>query len=158
MKIVFVCSSNICRSPYCEIMMQRMIENDKDLASKVKKVSSAAMLNRSFKINPKAVLSLRREGFSDDVIYAHKPRFKIAAWKDLKEADLIIGMNNANKFFTPLVFKKKFRTLSEVAENKYKNIPDPWLMKDMNDYYAVMDILKDYLNKFVERIKRGDSF
>ena len=155
MKIVFVCSSNICRSPYCEYMFKRMIENDKALASKVEKVSSAAMLNKSFKIHPKAALALKREGFSDEEVFAHHPRYKLEAWKDLKEADLIIGMNNSNKFFTPIPFKKKFKTLSEVAIGKYVDIPDPWLMKDIDKYYKVMDGIKEYLIQFAQNLKNS---
>ena len=153
MKILFVCSSNICRSPYCEMLLRRIVENDEKLSLSIEKISSAAVLNQSFKIHPKAVLALRREGFSDEEIYAHKPRFKWFAWKDFKEADLIIGMNNANKIFTPPMFQKKFKTLSEVATGEDVFIPDPWLMKDINDYYKVMDVIKGYLLKFVEKLK-----
>ncbi len=156
MKILFVCSSNICRSPYCEYLFRRMVANDEKLSLSIEKVSSAAVLNQSFKIHPKAVLALRREGFSDEEIYAHKPRFKWLAWKDFKEADLIIGMNKANKVFTPIQFQKKFKTLSEVAVGEDVFIPDPWLMKDINDYFKVMDVIKNYLEKFYEKLK-GNS-
>ena len=153
MKILFVCSSNICRSPYCEMLFGRMVKEDEKLSLSIEKVSSAAVLNQSFKIHPKAVLALKREGFSEEEIYSHKPRFKWLAWKDFKEADLIIGMNNANKVFTPIMFQKKFKTLSEVATGENVFIPDPWLMKDINDYYKVMDIIKDYLIKFAAKLK-----
>ena len=153
MKILFVCSSNICRSPYCEFLFRRMAQEDEKLSLSIEKVSSAAVLNQSFAIHPKAVLALRREGFTDEEIYAHKPRFKWFAWQDFKEADLIIGMNNANKVFVPFQFKKKFKTLSEIAVGEDVFIPDPWLMKDINDYYKVMDTIKGYLIKFAENLK-----
>jgi len=135
------------------MLFSRMIKEDEKLSLSIEKVSSAAVLNQSFKIHPKAVLALKREGFSEEEIYSHKPRFKWLAWKDFKEADLIIGMNNANKVFTPLMFQKKFKTLSEVATGEDVFIPDPWLMKDINDYYKVMDIIKDYLIKFAAKLK-----
>ena len=153
MKVLFVCSSNICRSPFCEMVMKKMVANDEKLSLSIEKISSAAVLNQSFKIHPKAVLALRREGISDEEIFAHKPRFKWAAWKDFKEADLIIGMNKANKVFTPIFFQKKFKTLSEVATGEDVFIPDPWLMKDINEYYKVMDVIKGYLVKFVANLK-----
>ena len=156
MNILFVCSSNICRSPFCEILFRRMVSEDEKLSLLVEKISSAAVLNQSFKIHPKAVLALRREGFKDEEIYAHKPRFKWLAWKDFKDADLIIGMNKANKVFTPLPFQKKFKTLSELAIGEDVFISDPWLMKDINDYYKVMDLIKDYLEKFAQNLK-GNS-
>ena len=154
MKILFVCSSNICRSPYCEMVFSKMVKEDEVLSQLVEKVSSAAVLNQSFKIHPKAVIALEREGFTKEEIYAHKPRFKWFAWKDFKEADLIIGMNNANRLFTPIQFKKKFQTLSFAAVGEEVFIEDPWLMKDINDYLKVMDTIKNYLVIFAEKLKQ----
>ena len=62
-------------------------------------------------------------------------------------------MNKANKVFTPIFFQKKFKTLSEVATGEDVFIPDPWLMKDINEYYKVMDVIKGYLVKFVANLK-----
>lgn len=155
MKILFVCASNICRSPYCEFLFKRMVEQDVELAKIVDKVSSAAVFNRSFNIHPKARIALKREGFNDEEISAHKPRYIFSAYKDFKEADLIIGMENFNKHFTPFWFRKKYKSLSEVAIGKYVRVEDPFLMKDMNDYFKVMDVIKDYLEKFKENLKNN---
>ena len=156
MKILFVCSSNICRSPFCEMVFSKMAKEDEVLSQLVEKVSSAAVLNQSFKIHPKAVVALEREGFTKEEIYAHKPRFKWCAWKDFKEADLIIGMNKVNGFFTPIPFKKKFKTLSYAAVGKEEFIEDPWLMKDINDYLKVMDTIKNYLIIFAQKLKENN--
>lgn len=154
MKILFVCSSNICRSPYCEYVFKKMIANDEVLSKKIDKVSSAAVFNRSFHIHSKAILALKREGFSEEEILKHKPRYIFGAYKDFKQADLIIGMNNFNKYFVPCWFRKKYKSLSEVAIGVYKDVPDPFLMKNINDYYSVMDIIKDYLEKFADNLKK----
>ena len=45
MKILFVCSSNICRSPYCEYVFKRMVQSDPRLAQKVTWIRSAAVFN-----------------------------------------------------------------------------------------------------------------
>ena len=70
--VLFVCSSNVCRSPYCEFTLRRMVENDDDLRGKVD-VCSSAVFNRSKSIFPKAVDILKREGFDEREILAHKP-------------------------------------------------------------------------------------
>lgn len=155
MKILFVCASNICRSPYCEFLFKRMMQEDEKLAACVEKVSSAAVFNRSFKIHPKARIALKRENFTDEQIDTHKPRYIFSAYKDFKEADLIIGMENFNKHFTPFWFRKKYKSLSEVAEGKYVRVEDPFLMKNMEDYFKVMDTIKDYLEKFKKNIIDG---
>lgn len=153
MKILFVCSSNICRSPYCEYVFGRMVKNDPVLSVKVGSVRSAAVFNRSFRIHPKARLALLREGFSEEEIAAHKPAFK---WGDgylFREADVIIGMTRMNKVALPLRYHKKFVTLSEYVDGKYKTIPDPFLMKNIDDYYAVMDLIKSFLVRLADKIK-----
>lgn len=87
--VLFVCSSNVCRSPYCEFMLRRMVENDDDLRGKVD-VCSSAVFNRSKSIFPKAVDILKREGFDEREILAHKPSFKTDKAR-FENADVIIG-------------------------------------------------------------------
>ncbi len=101
-------------------------------------------------------MSLRREGFDDEYIFSHKPSFKWLDMKRFKEADLIIGMSKAHKMLTPLCYQKKYINMSEFAGEGYKAVPDPFLMKDINDYYAVMDTLKALLIKGLERIENGE--
>ena len=154
MKILFVCSSNICRSPYCEYVFKRMVKEDAELSAKMESVRSAAVFNRSFKIHPKARLALLREGFSEEEIDAHKPAFK---WGDgylFKEADVIIGMTRMNKIALPLRYHKKFVTLSEYVDGYYTTIPDTFNMKSLDDYFAVMDLIKGFLIKLADKIKK----
>lgn len=158
MKILFICSSNICRSPYCEYVFKRMVKNDSLLSKQVESVRSAAVFNRSFKIHPKARLALLREGFSEEEIAAHKPTFK---WGDgylFREADVIIGMTRMNKVALPLRYHKKFVTLSEYTDGFYTTIPDPFLMKNIDDYFAVMDLIKGFLVKLADKIKSENRF
>ena len=102
---------------------------------------------------PKARIALLREGFDGAYIDAHKPSFK---WGDrhlFDEADLIVGMSRANKWVLPLRYHRKFVTISEYAEGAYEKVPDPFLMKEVDDYLAVMDFLKAKLVKFADKIK-----
>ena len=155
MKILFVCSSNICRSPFCEYVFRRMTEQDAELATKVERVRSAAVFNRSRRIHPKARLALLREGFTEEEIDAHRPAFKWGDGRLFKEADVIIGMTKMNKVALPLRFHKKFVTLSEYVDGSYTTIPDPFLMKSLDDYFAVMDLIKGFLVKLADKIKKS---
>lgn len=155
MKILFICASNICRSPFCEYYFKRMVENDSELAEKVESVRSSAVFNKSKRIHPNAVQALKREGFEEDYILSHKPTFK---WTDkhlFEDADYIVGMSKKNKWFLPVKYKKNFTTLSEFATGEYKVVVDPFLMKTVEEYNAVMDQIKDYLEKLAEKIKKG---
>lgn len=132
-----------------------MTEQDAELASKVESVRSAAVFNRSRRIHPKARLALLREGFTEEEIDAHRPAFKWGDGRLFKEADVIIGMTKMNKVALPLRFHKKFVTLSEYVDGSYTTIPDPFLMKSLDDYFAVMDLIKEFLVKLADKIKKS---
>ena len=149
--VLFVCSSNVCRSPYCEFMLRRMIDNDEELRGKVD-VCSSAVFNRSKSIFPKAVDVLKREGFDESAILAHKPSFKTDKER-FEKADVIIGMSHMHKLLTPRKYRKKYVTLSEAATGKYAPVPDPFLATSQKEYDKTMAVLKSYVESYFKQLK-----
>lgn len=149
--VLFVCSSNVCRSPYCEFMLRRMVENDDDLRGKVD-VCSSAVFNRSKSIFPKAVDILKREGFDESEILAHKPSFKTDKER-FEKADVIIGMSHTHKLLTPGKYRKKYVTLSEAAVGKYSPVPDPFLATSQSEYDKTMQVLKGFVTQYFSKLK-----
>lgn len=145
--VLFVCSSNVCRSPYCEFMLRRMVEN----GGKVD-VCSSAVFNRSKSIFPKAVDILKREGFDEREILAHKPSFKTDKAR-FENADVIIGMSRMHELLTPRKYRKKYVTLSEAATGKYSPVPDPFLATSQSEYDKTMQVLKEYVTKYFTKLK-----
>lgn len=155
MKILFVCSSNVCRSPYAEFVFRRLVRSSPVLSAAGVEVSSSAVFNRSRSLFPKAAVSLKREGFSDEELAAFKPSFKCSAKEKFRDADVIIGMSKMHKWLTPAKYRKKFITLSEAAEGKYTPIPDPFLYKSQEDYDKVMSVIKVYLTLYATKLEEG---
>ncbi|MDO5014658.1 MAG: hypothetical protein Q4E28_01710 [Clostridia bacterium] len=153
MKILFVCASNVCRSPYCEYVFRDMVQKDPILRDKVK-IKSAAVLNRMKKINEKTRRVLIEDGFDADYVDSHKPSYLYDDPQRFEEADIIIGMTKFQKFLLPKKYKKKYITLSEAAIGKYEQIPDPWLIKDFDEYRSRMEIIKGYLDKYFDKLKK----
>lgn len=149
--VLFVCSSNVCRSPYCEFMLRRMVENDDDLRGKVD-VCSSAVFNRSKSIFPKAVDILKREGFDEREILAHKPSFKTDKVR-FENADVIIGMSRMHGLLTPRKYRKKYVTLSEAATGKYSPVPDPFLATSQQSYDKTMQVLKGFVTQYFSKLK-----
>lgn len=149
--VLFVCSSNVCRSPYCEFMLRRMIENDSVLKGKVQ-VKSSAVFNKSKRIFPKAVDVLKREGFDEKQILAHEPSFKTDKAR-FENADVIIGMSKMHKLLTPKKYRDKYITLSEAATGEYAPVPDPFLATSQESYDKTMDTLKRYITEYFEKLK-----
>lgn len=154
MKILFICMSNICRSPYCEYVFRRIVESDEKLSKNVEWVKSSAVFNKSFRINSKAEKALVDEGFERDYVLAHAPTFKYGAGRRyFKDADVIIGMTRSNKFFLPIRYRKKFKLLSVLATGKYTPIPDPVLIKEQSRYQAAMEEIKGYLQAYADKLR-----
>ena len=154
MNILFVCSSNICRSPFCEYVFRDMVAKDPELQKRVSKVASAAVFNRMYKIHPKARIALLREGFDGAYIDAHKPSFKWSDPERFEQADVIIGMSKMHRWLTPCRWRKKFVTLSEAAEGKYTPLPDPFLYKTQEEYDKVMSVIKIYVEKYAAKLEK----
>lgn len=150
-KVLFVCSSNVCRSPYCEFMLRRMVQNDSELNGRVE-VCSSAVFNRSRSIFPRAVVVLKREGFDESEILAHKPSFKTDKER-YAQADIIIGMSKTHGLMTPKAYRKKYVTLSEAATGKYRPVPDPFLATSQRAYDKTMAVLKTYVEKYFCKLK-----
>lgn len=154
MKILFVCSSNVCRSPFAEFVFGRLVQQSPVLSAAGIEVGSSAVFNRSKCIYPKAVVSLEREGFSTEAVLAHKPAYKSTDKQRFEEADVIIGMSKIHRMLTPHKYRHKFVTLSEAATGKYTPIPDPFLYPSQNEYDKVMSVIKKYLTLYAEKLER----
>ena len=157
MKILFVCSSNVCRSPYAEFVFRRLVAQSPVLSGAGIEVSSSAVFNKSGSIFPKAVVSLEREGFPKEEILAFRPSFKWTSPEKFREADVIIGMSKMHRLLTPRKYRKKFMTLSYAAEGKYTPIPDPFLYKTQEEYDRVMSVIKVYLEKYAAVLEQKFS-
>lgn len=154
MKILFVCASNICRSPYCEYLFRRMVQEDPEVRDKVT-VCSAGVFNQMPEMDPKTRKSLLREGFSGPELDAFQPRLWIRAVPDFKSADVIVGMTRLQKLLTPWPFRKKYITLTEAATGKYHTIPDPYFLTDQDEYDARMAVIKGYLEQYFQKVKQN---
>lgn len=152
MKVLFVCSSNVCRSPYCEYVLRRLVKEDPDLNGKVE-IKSSAVFNKMKNIFPKAIPSLIKEGYTEEEIKAHKPDYIWCNYKPFKEADIIIGMSRSHRFLLPVWLWKKYKPLSVAAGDKYHLVPDPFLYKTQEEYDECMGKIREYVVKYYNKIK-----
>ncbi|GEM_PF-402479 len=154
MKILIVCSSNICRSPFAEFYLRRLVNADNNLRKKIEWIKSGAVFNKSKQIFKKAVISMRKEGFCEEEIKSHKPSFFWLDKQRFRDADIIICMSKFHRYLLPIKYRKKTFTLSEVAINKYVKIPDPFLLKTQEEYNKAMEPIKNYIDIYFEKLKK----
>ena len=152
MKILFVCSSNVCRSPYCEFRFKRILSQNERLNSIITEVNSGAVFNISFKLHKKAYDCMVAEGYDPEMLKAHRAKYIWFNLRLFKESDVIIGMTRWHKWCLPFGLRKKYVNLSEVAGDKYKAIPDPFLAKSQDEYNKCMAIVGDYVDRYANRL------
>ncbi|MBQ8177917.1 MAG: hypothetical protein IJ033_01865 [Clostridia bacterium] len=157
MKILFVCSSNVCRSPYCEYHFKRLMESDDRLSAKVSECRSGAVFNRSAKIHGKAKKALLADGFDESYIDAHKPTFIKDDLSLFQSSDLIIGMTRWHKWCLPKDLRSKYVNLSEAAGGNYKAIPDPFLAPNQESYNGVMRVIKGYVERMAQKLIKDND-
>lgn len=154
MKILFVCSSNICRSPYAEFWFKKMVSESDILQRHIESVHSAAVFNKMTKLHEKAVACLLSEGFSEEELLAYRPAFKKGDEAYFQEADVIIGMTKSHKMYTPKEFRNKFTTLSEIANEKYVKIDDPFLSRNQEEYNEIMRTIYFFLEQYRNNLEQ----
>lgn len=152
MKILFVCASNMCRSPYAEYMFKKIVAENPVLSANIEGISSTALFNKSKTMHPKTVKALLAEGISQEEIDSFKPDFKWCNTSKLKEADIIIGMSGIMRILLPLRYWRKYKTLSQASIDKCASIPDPWLSKSDEFYYNTMEMIKTFLYVYSDRL------
>ncbi len=157
MKILIICSSNTCRSPYAEFVFKRLVDNSEVLKNNIESVTSSAVFNQSRAMHPKTYALLLEEGFSKEELDAFKPDFILKNRKKFDEADVIIGMGFLQWFLLPFKYRKKYANLSKIAIGKNINIPDPFYRKSMDFYKRTMDVIKTYLTVYAEKLEKEFS-
>jgi protein-tyrosine phosphatase len=155
-RILFVCVTNICRSPYAEYLFGRMVSEDTQLSRRVEWVKSGGVSFMLRRISRKAKSSLVREGFSPEAVERHRPRMWLFAFNRFAAADVIIGMTKLQRRLLPWWWRGKYVTLSEAATGSYVPIPDPALMGP-REYDAAMRVIKEYLQKLKGRLRAGEE-
>lgn len=144
----------MCRSPYAEFIMKRLISESPALKDKVIEVRSSAVFNKSSSIHPRTLKCLVEEGFDREEAEKFKPTFKRGSEKLFAEADVIIGMSEMHRIMTPKKYRSKFITLSEAAIGYYVKIPDPFVFKSDEKYNETLAVIKEYLKLFAGKLEQ----
>ncbi len=131
-----------------------MLKEDEMLASIVTEVNSAALRWRYRGLHKQAKAALIKEGFSQEVVYAYKPRHVLIDKQLFEEADVIIGMTESHRKMLPKKYRNKFVTLTEAAYGVHTEIADPyWQHLDQEEYNQRMEEIKGILVDYAAKLK-----
>ena len=154
MRILFVCTGNICRSAMAHHYMQKRL---KDLKINDKYIVESA--------GTSAYTGDRATDFAIEVMKKYNTdltnhRATYIEESEIKEADLVICMAMAHKkrvLGRYPELKDKVYTLKEyIGEDEYLDIDDPWGF-GINVYSSCAEEIVYYVDKLIEKISRGEK-
>ena len=120
MKILFVCHSNICRSPMAEYIYKSLDKN----SIVESRATSREEIGNDIYPPVKEVLKNNNIPFS-------KHHAKQITYEDYNSFDLIVCFDDYNLYN----LKKMFNTSSKISKLLDKDIEDPWYTRDFETAY-----------------------
>jgi protein-tyrosine-phosphatase len=150
MKVLFVCTANVCRSPMAEAIFDALAE-ERGLAWQAESAGVAALVDED--ITPNARAALEEVG-----IYVNEHRARQVSEEMLGEADLVLVMGPRHV----ATLRRRFGGLSEriytlpeyaLGAPPQEGIPDPY-GHTMTAFRASVRQLLEYTEGLVVRLER----
>lgn len=148
--LLFICSGNIIRSPYAEILFEKMLV-EADLESRFI-LSSGAVTYRNSRISTMSYNELLKEGISSSRIKSFYPRHIDDHRHLFSNADIILVMSRDHQSKLSR-FKEKSHLLTEFAGLSPEDVPDPYFESTPEIAY---NMIKRSLQALIECLK-GNS-
>ncbi|HEY2773343.1 MAG TPA: low molecular weight protein-tyrosine-phosphatase [Candidatus Binatia bacterium] len=155
-KVLFVCTGNICRSPTAEGVMRSFVRRE-GLESQIEVASAGTHAYHVGEgADSRTVRAARRRGYD---LGAHRAR-KVTAG-DLQSFDHVLAMDRDNlrqldalEASTPRVRTSARLFLEGVPRVKYLEVPDPYALAD-EGFEIVLDLVESGCEALLERIREG---
>ncbi|PWI47829.1 hypothetical protein CEE45_09970 [Candidatus Heimdallarchaeota archaeon B3_Heim] len=124
--INFICSGNIIRSPYAEILFEHMIKMTNTSLAKRVRVESGGVRYRNSKISEESATMLLKEGINHKRIDQFTPRYFPDYPRMFDSVDLILVMERSHLRSIPSKYKEKTFLLLEFIYGRNEDVPDPY--------------------------------
>jgi protein-tyrosine phosphatase len=147
-RVVFVCTGNICRSPSAEAVLRRRLL-EADLTDRVH-VASAGLggWHVGSDADPRSLAALRRRGYD----LQHSARQVRTSWRD--DYDLFVALDSGHLMeLRSLLPGVEARLLREWDPHGTGNVPDPYY-DGQEAFEEVLDIIERSCDGLLQELQR----
>ena len=147
----FICSGNIIRSPYAEMLFEKFVNEQASFNIKIN-VKSGGVVYKNRMISRESAQMLMKEGVPKERISQFSPRYHHDYPDMFKEADLTLVMEKSHLKYIPEKYhQKSFLFLDFVYGKPIGDVPDPYFDPPFERAYnMIKDALKSLLNQILE--------
>lgn len=149
LSIVFICSGNVIRSAYAELLFEKMVTETTCLRGRIR-VHSGAVQYHNTRIYPEIVPFLIEEGVAETRIKNFKSRHVDDYPELLSDSDLILVMTKSHIIRIPDLYKDKSFLVYQYGTGEDLEIPDPYFEPPMD---RAIRMLNEALNGLLDRLK-----
>ncbi|MDT3697077.1 MAG: low molecular weight protein-tyrosine-phosphatase [Ignavibacterium sp.] len=153
-KVLFVCTGNICRSPAAEgIMKKKLIDSGLDKYVEVDSAGTIGYHTNELPDERMQMHALNRGYTLDHLARIFDPnidgdKFNYILIMDDYNYDALTRMDTSNKFK-----KKILRTTDFSSHKEIREVPDPYCGTS-EEFENVLDILEDSIDNFIKFIRK----
>jgi protein-tyrosine phosphatase len=148
-RILFVCSGNICRSPACRGVMEKMIAR-RGLSSNIQ-VDSAGIVDD--RVGEKPAWRMRWAAFLKGYRMSHRSR--LVTRKDLERFDMVIALDRDVLAVVRRVHSQprcEFRLLSDfLPSDEPVDVPDP-VNQSLYAFRTVLNVIEKACTEVLEQV------
>lgn len=149
-KISFVCTGNIIRSAYAEYLAKKYFHPKNGTSKKVIFDSGACYHQNSY-IHPLSKRLLLQEGFTEEQVTAHKPRWIENYLDDFNKTTLFIAMSQRHMRYLNEAYPGKGFLIKDIIEGKKEEVLDPYYYPEQGE--EIMKELKELVLKFCKLLE-----
>ncbi len=155
-RLLFICSGNICRSPYMELRFKDLVQKSEKIKNKQRFiVSSGGFITQRdlIKGHPFTQRALLEKGVAKEIVDGFESR-NLRKYKDeMESAFAIITPSEKTNPLVPEKFQNKLVFLSDISIGTRKETEDPVRIPEYEEYKKYIDELEDMLLKLIKKFE-----
>lgn len=154
--LLFICSGNICRSPYMELRFKDLLQKSAKIKNKDRFIitSGGFVTQRDLaKGHPFTLKALIERGVPENMVNAFESRHLRRHKEEMERAITLITPSEKTNPLVPNKHQEKIVFLSDISLGYRKETEDPVQIQDYLEYKKHMDELEEMLVALIEKFE-----